>query len=65
MDVDNVDENKTEELTRIDEVGKIVEQTTILTIHDDDVGVDGDKLVAEEVIVSLVDELLDISIANT
>ena len=65
VDVDNADENKTTKLTGIDEVGKIAEQSIVLTVHDDDVRADGANSVAEEVIVSSVDAVLDTSIADT
>ena len=55
---------KIEELTGIDE-DKIVEQTIVLTEHDDEIGVEGASLVAEEVTVSLVDEVVETSIKET
>ena len=61
VDVDNTNENKTIEKIGIDE-DKIVELTVALT---DNVGIEGASLVVEEVIVSLVDEVLDTSIADT
>ena len=57
VDADNVDENKTIELTGIDE-DKIVELTVALT---NDAGVEGANLIAKEVIVTSVDEVLDTS----
>ena len=69
-EVTRVEENfdNTKQLTEIDvdvlnaEVDKIVELTGTLT---DDVGVEGANLVVEEVTISLVDEVLDTSIAKT
>ena len=61
-DVDNANVTKTKELTRIDEVHKIVELTATPI---DDAGAKGAISVVEEVTISLVDEVLDTSIADT
>ena len=62
VDADNVDENKAIKLTRIDEVGKIEEQTVALTEHDDEIGAEGASSIAKQVTISLVDEVVDTSI---
>ena len=62
--VDDVVVIKAEEFTGIDE-DKIVEKSVALTEHDDETGAEGAGSVAEEVIVSLVDEVVDTSIVET
>ena len=62
VDADSTNVTKTIELIGINEE-KIVELTTALIVHDDDVGAEGANLIAEEVTVNSVDEVLDTSIA--
>ena len=59
VDTDNSDVDKTKVLTVAD---KILEQIMVLTIHGDEIGVEGASSVAKEVTISLEDEVVDTSI---
>ena len=59
VDIDNFEVEKIEVLAS---TNKIVEQAKVLIVQDDEIGAKGASLVAEEVTVSLVDEVFDTSI---
>ena len=59
VDTDNSNVDKTKLLTG---AKKIIEQIVVLTIHGDEIGVEGASLVAKEVTINLTDEVVDTSI---
>ena len=59
INTDNSEVDKTEVLSGTD---IIVEQAEVLTIQDDEIGVEGDSSIAKEVTIILEDEVVDTSI---